>query len=68
MIGPPHSHSVKSNNKNGRQTKPHPQLTQVSEDSLRPVESNADLQFLVNNFYEEKLTLARDGVRANKKV
>ena len=59
MIGHPHSpivRSVKPNNKNGRQTKPHPQLTQVSEGSLRPVESNADLQFLINNFYEEKLT------------
>ena len=44
----PHSpivRSVKPNNKNGRQTKSHPQITQVSEDSLRPVENDADLQF-----------------------
>ena len=47
---------VKHNNKNGRQTKPHPPLTQASEDSLWPVESGADLQFLIYNFLKEKFT------------
>ena len=53
MTGCPHSSieiSVKYNNKNGRQTKPHPTLSQVSDDSLRPVEIDADLQFLIYNF------------------
>ena len=48
--------SVKHNNKNGRQTKPHPPLTWVSEDSLRSIESDADLQFLIYNFHKEKFS------------
>ena len=44
-----HSPIVKPNNKNGRQTEPHPQLTQVSQDSQWPVESDADLQLLIYN-------------------
>ena len=48
MTGCPQSSieiSAKCKNKNGRQTKPHPPSTLISEDSLRTVECNADLQF-----------------------
>ena len=47
--------SVKHKNENGRQTKPHPLLTLVSE-SYRPIESDTDLQFLIYNFHKEKFT------------
>ena len=48
--------SVKHKNENGRQTKPHPLSTLVSEDSYSPIESDPDLQFLIHNFYKEKFT------------
>ena len=48
--------SVKHKNENGRQTKPHPLLALVSEDSYRPIESDTDLQFLIYYFHKEKFT------------
>ena len=61
MTGCPQSSietSVKCKNKNGRQTKPHPPLTLILEDSLRTTECSTDLQFLIYISHKEKFTSA----------